>query len=912
MAALILTCIGSGAVAQEQGRSVLESFYDATGGDNWRDNTNWKDDDAALGTWFGVAVGSNGRVSELNLRENELSGEIPTELGNLTSLQRLDLSVNELSGEIPTELGNLTSLQRLDLSINELNGEIPTELGNLTSLQRLDLSSHELSGTIPTELGNLTSLQRLDLSGNELSGTIPTELGNLTNLQRLDLSFNGKLSGEIPTELGNLTNLRRLDFDNNQLSGEIPTELGNLTLVEEFGLDGNQLSGGIPAELGNLTNVRFIDIDFNLLSGELPDELGNLTNLVHLDLRDNTGLTGELPLPLLIRYWESHLVVKVENTDITLPPPPSPSLTVDSTSLGITEGGGGQYAVRLGAQTTGDVTITVEVPSGTDVTVDRSELVFTIHNWDEWQTATVRVREDDDADDDPAVTLTHTISGGGYDSVSVPNVTVTITDDDTREVTASPTSLGITEGGEGQYAVRLATQPRENVTITVEVPSGTDVTVDRSELEFTIHNWDEWQTVTVRVGEDDDADDDPAVTLTHTISGGGYDSVSVPNVTVTITDDDTREVTASPTSLGITEGGEGQYAVRLATQPRENVTITVEVPSGTDVTVDRSELEFTIHNWDEWQTVTVRVGEDDDADDDPAVTLTHTISGGGYDSVSVPNVTVTITDDDTREVTASPTSLGITEGGEGQYAVRLATQPRENVTITVEVPSGTDVTVDRSELEFTIHNWDEWQTVTVRVGEDDDADDDPAVTLTHTISGGGYDSVSVPNVTVTITDDDTREVTASPTSLGITEGGEGQYAVRLATQPRENVTITVEVPSGTDVTVDRSELEFTIHNWDEWQTVTVRVGEDDDADDDPAVTLTHTISGGGYDSVSVPNVTVTITDDDTREVTASPTSLGITEGGEGQYAVRLATQPRENVTIGSAFGHGCHGGSVGA
>ena len=62
---------------------------------------------------------------------NQLTGEIPKELGSLANLQGLWLWGNQLTGEIPPELGGLSNLQRLYLSGNQLTGEIPKELGSL-------------------------------------------------------------------------------------------------------------------------------------------------------------------------------------------------------------------------------------------------------------------------------------------------------------------------------------------------------------------------------------------------------------------------------------------------------------------------------------------------------------------------------------------------------------------------------------------------------------------------------------------------------------------------------------------------------------------------------------------------------------------------------------------------------------
>ena len=109
-------------------REALVVFYNATDGPNWEDNDNWLSD-APLGKWEGVTIDSNGRVTDLDISKNQLSGKIPPELGSLASLTLLNLGFNELSGEIPPELGNLVSLKGLFLGENDLSGEIPSELG---------------------------------------------------------------------------------------------------------------------------------------------------------------------------------------------------------------------------------------------------------------------------------------------------------------------------------------------------------------------------------------------------------------------------------------------------------------------------------------------------------------------------------------------------------------------------------------------------------------------------------------------------------------------------------------------------------------------------------------------------------------------------------------------------------------
>ncbi|CAM9987115.1 unnamed protein product [Ectocarpus sp. 6 AP-2014] len=148
---------------------------------------------------------------------NELTGNIPSELGDLRQLQLLLLSDNHLTGQIPKELGDLSELKELWLSDNQLTGPIPPALGKLPALQGLYLQGNQLSGPIPPGLGKLAALQHLTLQGNHLSGLIPKELGALSELEKLFLGGN-RLTGIVPKELGKLK-LQELQLGGNELSG---------------------------------------------------------------------------------------------------------------------------------------------------------------------------------------------------------------------------------------------------------------------------------------------------------------------------------------------------------------------------------------------------------------------------------------------------------------------------------------------------------------------------------------------------------------------------------------------------------------------------------------------------------------------------------------------------------------------
>ena len=126
VAAMALASAGGTGLAQAQtntptDRAALVVLHNATDGPNWNINTNWLSD-RPIGEWHGVTTNSNGRVIKLDLFSNQLTGEIPPELGGLTSLQVLHLWGNELTGTIPVELGNLTSLTILNLFCEPVDG----------------------------------------------------------------------------------------------------------------------------------------------------------------------------------------------------------------------------------------------------------------------------------------------------------------------------------------------------------------------------------------------------------------------------------------------------------------------------------------------------------------------------------------------------------------------------------------------------------------------------------------------------------------------------------------------------------------------------------------------------------------------------------------------------------------------
>ena len=173
---IVFAVLGAGPLgARSPDRAALEVLYHVTDGPNWTNSDGWLSD-KPIGEWYGVET-YEGRVIELELLDNGLSGPLPSEIGFLTELNVLDLRWNDLYGELPSALSNLSELTDLWLTSNAFSGEIPAALGQLHGLSYLELSHNEWTGPAPLELEHLPNLEGVGIyighenAASAISGT---------------------------------------------------------------------------------------------------------------------------------------------------------------------------------------------------------------------------------------------------------------------------------------------------------------------------------------------------------------------------------------------------------------------------------------------------------------------------------------------------------------------------------------------------------------------------------------------------------------------------------------------------------------------------------------------------------------------------------------------------------------------
>ncbi|CAA3002191.1 tyrosine-sulfated glycopeptide receptor 1 [Olea europaea subsp. europaea] len=256
---------------------------------------------------------------------NNLSGDVPSDIYIVSSLQELYLSANSLSGPINGSLVNLINLRTLSLYDNRLTGTIPQDIGRLSNLENLFLQKNLLNGTLPPSLANCTRLVKLDLSFNFLEGELSAfDFSKFIQLRSVDL-VNNSFSGGLPASLYSCNKLTAIRLANNKLNGEISPGIMGLPSLSFLSLSSNCLNNITSAIqiLSGCKNLRILLLSLNFFDESLPDDdslIGSdgFQNLQVLAL-NGCRLTGQIPM------WISRLskleVLDLSRNNITGPIP---------------------------------------------------------------------------------------------------------------------------------------------------------------------------------------------------------------------------------------------------------------------------------------------------------------------------------------------------------------------------------------------------------------------------------------------------------------------------------------------------------------------------------------------------------------------------------------------------------------
>jgi hypothetical protein len=593
-----------------------------------------------------------------------------------------------------------------------------------------------------------------------------------------------------------------------------------------------------------------------------------------------------------------------------------PGLIVTETG-GLTdafEGGpSDSVTVELTEMPSDDVTVTL-LPDA-QVGVAPPVLVFTPFDWNIAQPVTVTAT-DDPVDEGPwhSATVQFSLSSNdlGYDMLSVPDLGVTVTDNDTADVlfTIGGGTTDVTENGSNDSIdVSLASEPTGDVTLMFG--NGGQITSNPA-LVFTAADW--WIPQTLAIDAVDDfvyegahAD---AVTATSISTDPYYNNFPVVPAPVAITDDDVAGVVITETA-GATvssEGGAGDsYTVALSSEPTSPVTI--NFTQDAQLLGAPPNLVFTDLDWSTPQFVVLTAFDDLVAEGMHFGSVTHTASSLDlyYDAIAVASVTMTITDNDLAGVTVTESGGGTAfdeAGGSDTWTVELDSQPTANVD--VQVVNSSQSTSNLPSVTFTPGNWNVPQMVTGSAVDDAYVEGAHIAAVTHLSSSTDplYDGLNAAPIVATVADNDTAGISMSFTDTGtsVVEGGASDTVSYVLTgQPSSNVTVNFD--AGAQLSATPSSITFAPTDWNTPKVVVI-AGLDDaiDEDDSHAGTVTGSIQSSEvpFANLTVPTVTATIADNDssTLNVGLTTTPNGLVEGGKsGTVTIGLGSQPIGEVTV---------------
>ncbi|XP_044415569.1 receptor-like protein EIX2 [Triticum aestivum] len=226
-------------------------------------------------------------LQEFSVQDANMTGNLPSWIGNMTNLSVLRASQNMLTGPLPVGVGTLSSLKWLNLRNNNFSGVLLKEqFSNLGKLELLGLSHNNFSGVLLKEqFAGLGNLKVLELSYNSFN-SVKEQFASLGKLEHLDLSHNN-LSGVLLKEhFAGLGNLKVLDLSYNNFNS-VKEQFASLGKLENLNLSHNNFNS-VKEHFASFGNLKLLDLSYNKFSGVLFNEdFASLGNMEHLDLSYN-------------------------------------------------------------------------------------------------------------------------------------------------------------------------------------------------------------------------------------------------------------------------------------------------------------------------------------------------------------------------------------------------------------------------------------------------------------------------------------------------------------------------------------------------------------------------------------------------------------------------------------------------
>ncbi|ANQ12685.1 hypothetical protein BA890_07875 [Vibrio natriegens NBRC 15636 = ATCC 14048 = DSM 759] len=793
------------------------------------------------------------------------------------------------------------------------------------------------------------------------------------------------------------------------------TEVGDLGILEY-----NTGSGWVEVPVGGLVTVPAGMTEFDVRIGTTSDDVYEGPEDFSVTV---TGIG-------VVQGQDTGTATIVD--DGTLIDDDRPSVSIVEDSVGVNEGTDAVYTVKLSAAADIDVTVrlntstdgsntaeaddigsfVVTLADGVTVVNANSDGTYTIPAGQTELKVTVPTTDDDVYEGDETFTVavqgdtgvvgSDSALGIIYDGGNGPDPDP---DDDRPSVSIVEDSVGVNEGTEAVYTVKLSAAADIDVTVrlntstdgsntaeaddigsfVVTLADGVTVVSANSDGTYTIPAGQTELKVTVPTTDDDVYEGDETFTVavqgdtgvvgSDSALGIIYDGGNGPDPDP---DDDRPSVSIVEDSVGVNEGTEAVYTVKLSAAADIDVTVrlntstdgsntaeaddigsfVVTLADGVTVVSANSDGTYTIPAGQTELKVTVPTTDDDVYEGDETFTVSvqgdtgvlgsDSALGIIYDGGNGPDPDP---DDDRPSVSIVEDSVGVNEGTDAVYTVKLSAAADIDVTVrlntstddsntaeaddigsfVVTLADGVTVVNANSDGTYTIPAGQTELKVTVPTTDDDVYEGDETFTVavqgdtgvlgSDSALGIIYDGGNGPDPDP---DDDRPSVSIVEDSVGVNEGTEAVYTVKLSAAADIDVTVrlntstdgsntaeaddigsfVVTLADGVTVVNANSDGTYTIPAGQTELKVTVPTTDDDVYEGDETFTVavqgdtgvlgSDSALGIIYDGGNGPDPDP---DDDRPSVSIVEDSVGVNEGTDAVYTVKLSAAADIDVTV---------------
>ena len=536
------------------------------------------------------------------------------------------------------------------------------------------------------------------------------------------------------------------------------------------------------------------------------------------------------------------------------------------------------------------------------------------------KTFTFTATDDADNDDGESVKLTfvNLPTGVSAGTISETTVSITFNDHPTVEVSFEQSGYNVTEGSGVIVKVKLNADPEREVIIPIRRMNqgASDDDYSGVPTSVTFDSGDTEKSFTFTATQDSVDDDGESVKLSFDSSlPDGVSAGTTDETTVSITDDDVSavEVSFEQSGYSVTEGSGVIVKVKLNADPEREVIIPIRRTNqeASDSDYRGVPTSVTFDSGDTEKSFTFTADDDADDDDGESVKLTFVNLPAGVSAGTTDEAVVSITDNDAPSsltVNFRAGTYSVTEGSTVEVVLTLDDDPERTVIIPIDRDNqdgASDSDYSGVPTSVTFNSGDTSKSFMFSAASDRIGDPGEKVSINLGPLPPGVTEGTTSETVVTIEDvalSGSTTVSFGADIYGVSEGSSTTITVVMSPAPGSDAIIRID-DEGQDgaTSADYSVVpaSVTFGATETSKTFTFTAEHDTDNDDGESVKLTFVNLPTGVSAGTIPETTVSITDDDVPavEVSFEQSGYSVTEGSGVIVKVKLNADPEREVII---------------